>query len=204
LLKQAGLQYLVAGETIKAHECRALADLFEGRFRDAGDNFKKAGLIEKSIDAYWRGKLYKNIAECATANPDFAKLPRCRVAAHIDSRSQTLRECRSLCEQLLENAKVNEGLRIDLRSALWKDSLHEAVQKSVEGKDKIKIELNQDEAGTLPNFCSVQLARNGLPLHAMAIARYPATHKVLQATSFILVQLYLYFVFALDRFLTAS
>jgi hypothetical protein len=170
LLKQASLQYSIAGKATKAHECRALADLFDGRFQDAGGHFQKAGMLERSIDAYWRGRFYKEIAECAKANPEFVRLPRCRVAAYLAAGSQTLRECGSLYEQLLENAKINDALRADLRSDLWRDSLHLALQKAVEGKDKARAELNPDDAGALADL-TVQLGARGAQMDVRLIAR---------------------------------
>ena len=170
LLKQAGLQYAFAGEMMKAHECRAFADLFDRRFQDAGDSFKKAGQLEKSVDAYWRGKLFKEIAECATANPEFTRLPRCRIAAFIVGATQTLRESRSLYEQLLENAKVNHELRSDIRSSLWKEALHETIPKSLDGKDKTKADLNPEDASALADLV-VQLRGYGAQVDAKPIAR---------------------------------
>jgi hypothetical protein len=170
LLKQAGLQYLAAGETTKAHECRARADLFDGRFRDAGDHFKKAGVLEKSIDAYWRGRHYKEIEDCAWEKPEFTRNARCRVAVFVRGGSQTIRECRSLIEQIVENAKINELLPHDLKSNLWKDALHKAVQKSVEGKDKEKGVTNAEDAGALADLL-VQIGRLGAQVDAKQIAR---------------------------------
>ena len=138
LLKQAAVHYEIAGEMLKAHECRAMAGIFDGRYREAGEEFRKAGQIGRAIDAYWRGRLWKEIADCALANSFFTRLPQCRLASFIIGNSNTVRECRSLLEQILESAKINEELRIDLRSELWKDGLQEAVQKSVGSKDKAK------------------------------------------------------------------
>lgn len=154
LLKQASLQYSVAGEPAKMHECRGLADLFDGRFRDAGEHFSKAGYLEWAIDAYWRGRLYKDVADCAAAHPELARLPRCRMAAYLHSGTQTLRECRSLCGHLLENAGINADLRSDLKSTLWKEALKEAVQKSLDGKDRTKAELDPGDAGALAELLS--------------------------------------------------
>ncbi len=147
LLKQANLQYAIAGDMVKSHECRAMADVFDGRFKEAGENFKKAGNVERSIDAYWRGKLLTEIAECLTTNADFARFPRCRVAAFVAGTSQTGRECRSLFEHLLENAKVNEGLRADLRSDLWRHAFHKTLENTLGSKDKPKVMEFEDARG---------------------------------------------------------
>jgi hypothetical protein len=154
LLKQASLQYSVAGELAKMHECRALAELFDSHFRDAGEHFSKAGHIERAIDAYWRGRLYKEIAACAAGYPDLARHPRCRMAEHIHGGSETLRECRSLCDHLLKNAEINADLRNDLRSVLWKEALQEAIQKSLDGKDGARVELDPGDAGALADLLS--------------------------------------------------
>jgi hypothetical protein len=154
LLKQASLQYSDAGEPAKMHECRALADLFDGRFREAGEHFSKAGCLEQAIDAYWRGRLYKDIADCAAAHPELARHPRCRTAAYLRGGPRTLRECRSLCDHLLDNAGINAELRYDLKSALWKEALQEAVQKPLDGKDRARAELDPGDAGDLADLLS--------------------------------------------------
>jgi hypothetical protein len=153
-LKQASQLYSVAEVPAKMHECRALADLFDGRFHDAGEHFDKAGHLEMAIDAYWRGRLYVDIADCAAAHPELAKHPRCRMAAHLHGGSQTLRECRSLCDHLLENASINADLRSDLNSALWKEALQEAVQKSLDSKDRARVELDSGDACALADLLS--------------------------------------------------
>lgn len=169
LLKQASQLYSVVQEPAKMHECRALADLFDGRFHDAGDHFSKAGYLDRAIDAYWRGRLYRNIADLAAAHPELAKYPRCRMAVFLHSASQTLRECRSLCDHLLENADVNAELRSDIKSELWKGALQEAVQKSLVGKERVRGELDADDAGALAD----RLARLGT-LGAQIDFRLPA------------------------------
>lgn len=132
LLKQAHLQYTLAGDGIKAHECRAAADLFDGRFREAGNGFVLAGQFERAIDAFWRGALYKELADFAVQRPDFAKMGRCRIASFLIGSAQTIRECRSLFENLLENAQVNKELWKDLKTPLWKAALESALSKSIE------------------------------------------------------------------------
>ncbi len=184
LLKQASQQYAIAGEMMKAYECRAVAAILDGRYLDAGENYKRAGQVENSIDAYWRGRFYKEIDECAKANPDFARYARSRVAAFISGESHTVRECRSVCAQVLENAKINEELRTDLRSALWKDALHQAVQK-VEGKDKAKAVLNPEDAGALAELLeqvrkfSAQVDTKQIARLFFAAGRYQEVLKLL-------------------------
>ena len=170
LLKQAGLQYQIAENVTKANECRAMAAIFDGRYRDAGDSFLKAGLIERAVGAYWRGRHYRNIADCAGTYPDFARLPRCRVSCFIESGSQTVRECRSLLEHLLENAKTNKELQSDLRSVLWKESLQEAVKNSLAKQENARIALNAAEAGQFIDLL-LQLETLGLHLDGHQAAR---------------------------------
>lgn len=170
LLKQASLQYAVAGETAKMHECRALADLFDGRFRDAGEHFSKAGQLERAIDAYWRGRLYRDIFQCAASHSELARYPRCRIAAYLYGGSQTLRKCRLLCDNLHENAGMNADLRSDLMSALWKEAIQEAVQKSLDGKDPANPEWEAVEAGALANKLS-QLGHLGALIDPRLLAR---------------------------------
>jgi hypothetical protein len=170
LLKMASQHYAIAGEMMKAHECRAIAETFDGRYLEAGQNFSKAGQLGKSIDAYWRGRFYKEIEECATANPDFARQARCRMAVFIRGGSQTVRECRSLVAHILENAKINEELRTDLRSNLWKDALHQSVQRFLDGKDKARATLNTEDAGALAELM-VQVGECGAQVDAKQIAK---------------------------------
>lgn len=154
LLKQASLQYDVADDAAKMHECRAIANLFDGKYRDAGEHFSKAGDTERAIDAYWRGKLYKDISDCASGHSELARHPRCRIAAYLNNGSHTFRECKSLCEQLLENSGINADLRSELKSSLWKEALQDAVQKSLEAIDRGKVELDAGDAGSLADLLS--------------------------------------------------
>lgn len=168
LLKQASLQYASAGDTTKTHQCRAYADFFDGRFRDAGEHFRKASLFEKAIDAYWRGHHYKELEQCVRDNPEFARHPRCRVAAFVRGASKTIRECRSLMEQILESARLNDKLQSDLKSALWKDAVQQAVQKTIEDD---KSDWKPEDAGALADLLQ-ELAGFGARSDEKHIARF--------------------------------
>jgi hypothetical protein len=137
LVKQASQQYRIAGDEAKADECRAVAELFDERFLEAGEHFKRAGLIEQSIDAYWHGRLYAQIAHSATSYPDIARMARCRIATFVSATSQTIPSCRSLFDQIFSNAQINETLCRELSSGLWCDALREALTKCVELKGKV-------------------------------------------------------------------
>ena len=114
-LKQASQHYRIAGDERQSHVCRATADLFDEKYRESGQSFEKASDIDRAIESYWRGKLYREIAECATRHPEVAKHSRCRMARFLDATSRTPRECRSLLEQLAESARISEDVRRDMR-----------------------------------------------------------------------------------------
>ena len=177
LLKQASLQYTIAKMAPKAHECRAIACLFENRFKEAGENFQKAGQVEKAIDAYWQGQLYADVTSCTVLSADFAKLPRCRMSAFLTSTSHIVRECRSMLEHILAQAGAIAELRTDLRSTLWKNAMQGAVQKSLDWKDKSKVDVSPEDAIALADLI-LQLERLGVHFEgALTVRLFFAAQK---------------------------
>ena len=170
LLKLASLQFALAGDVAKSHECRAVAELFDGRYREAGDSFKLANLFERAINAYWRGRLYREIADCAQAEPTFAKLPHCRFATFMVGTSPTIRECRTSIEQLLESAMINSHLRLEFRLPLWQESVDEAVKRSLDATGKSDSPLDGPDHGQLADLLT-HLVGLGLATDAKQRAR---------------------------------
>jgi hypothetical protein len=169
-LKQASQHYRIAGDERKAYVCRAMADLFDEKYKESGQSFEKASEIDQSIDAYWRGKLCRDIVECATRHPEVAKHPRCRMARFLEATTRTPRECKSLLEQLTESAKVSDDIRRDMRSALWKAAIDDALRKTLGEKGKSASGVNQEEAAELADALS-DLEVNGVKLEANVMAR---------------------------------
>ncbi|MEX1028178.1 MAG: hypothetical protein WD049_09265 [Candidatus Paceibacterota bacterium] len=128
-LKQASQHYRIAGDDRKAYFCRAMAGLFEERYREAGQAFEKAAMLDKCIDALWRGEHYSDIVDCVSRQSELAKHPRCRIARFVQGATPTPRECVSLLDQLIEVASVSEDFRRDLRSDLWSSAIELAVRK---------------------------------------------------------------------------
>ena len=170
LLNQAAIQYSIAKEPAKAYKCRALAYLFDGKFRNAGEQFEKAGERKNAIDAYWQGRYHKEIVECAATHSEHAKNSRCRIAAYLNGNSQTLRGCRSLFDDLLKSAGINADLKSDLSSTLWNMAIQDAVKKSLDGMDQAKTELDPGEAGALADRLE-QLGKLGAKTDPHQLAR---------------------------------
>lgn len=131
LLRQAALQFKLAGIEARALECRAVADMFDGRFREAGQQFEQAALVDNALDAYWRGKHYSDIARVAGKHSQLAKHPQARVSTYLSGGGQTLRGCITLFDNLLENARLNGDLRKDFASSLWSTAAQTCLEKSV-------------------------------------------------------------------------
>ena len=166
LLRQAAQHYRLAGDDHKSYECRAVADQLDGRYREAAQQFELASLLDQSLDAYWHGKHYSEIAELAAKHSQLAKHPRSRVAAYLNETNQTLRGCITLVDNLLSNARINEELRNGLKSQLWSLALESSLQKSLErNKDAVS-----EDAGTLADRLR-DLSHYGLTLPASQIAR---------------------------------
>jgi hypothetical protein len=170
LLKQASVQYDLADDSAKSNECRAVAELLEGRYREAGDNFKKAGLFDKAIAAYWRGHDYRDIAETATAKPEYAKRPECRVAAYLSGTTYAVGTCRTLLEQLHEHVQHDDAMRAELRAPQWKDAVELAVKKSL---DRVNGQDEPEHAGAAGGLGDllISLERYGLKIESKFIAR---------------------------------
>lgn len=131
LLIQAYKQYRIAGDEGKAYFCRAMGDLFGERYRDAGRAFEKAQMLDRSIDAWWRGKHYGDIVDFVSRHPEHARHPRCRLATFVQGVNATARECVSLFDLVIEVAGVSDELRRDLRSELWSFAVDRALRNTI-------------------------------------------------------------------------
>jgi hypothetical protein len=74
-------------------------------------------------------------------------------------------------EQILENAKLSDKMQSDLKSALWKNALQQAVQKTIEAKDGDKGDWKAEDAGALADLLE-ELAGFGAKSDEKLIARF--------------------------------
>jgi hypothetical protein len=118
-LKQAAMYYDLVPNLTKASECRAMAYLMGGRYQDAGDSFERAGLLERAVDAFWQGQLFKPLTGIAAKQPSLSLLPQCQVAAFLCDLKSSPNDAVELIASLLRNCKFDAELLSSLRSPAW-------------------------------------------------------------------------------------
>lgn len=165
LLRQAAIQFKYADELSKSSECRALADLFEKRFKEAGYEFDRAGLHDESLDAYWKGRNFHEIVDLVSRHSELANHPRARMSSYLCESRHSIDSCKSLLESLLSNSKFNTHFRSDITSPEWTHSIETALNKSVNHN----LEQSMVEMGPLVD-CAVQLQSLGLSLSPTLVA----------------------------------
>ena len=149
LLRQASQHYRLANQSVKAHSCRGRADWLDKKYREAGDSFEKAGEIGNAVDAYWRGRHYRELVRCAERHPHVADHACCRIARFLVEGAPTPTGCRSLFRQLADAGHAHTRTRSDLQTPEWSYALEQALRRVLPDKDRQASSIPLRDAGAL-------------------------------------------------------
>lgn len=83
LLRQAALSYRSLGKKESEVKCLSKASELEGKFEEAGNTCRNAGLSHEAFYYYWRGKCFERLCAFTTEFSSFATRPESRASDFV-------------------------------------------------------------------------------------------------------------------------
>ncbi len=127
LMRQAALAFESAGNKIEAERCKAGAEEFEGKLREAGDRYRESDFFEKAFECYWQGRVFDRICDLAASRPDLSLQLKGR-AADFAVRGNDVPAARSLLEEISKAAEDREWRYEASKDTTWRVVLARLVE----------------------------------------------------------------------------